>query len=616
MTELYIDGIAVILPKDFNVQVKRENPFITKNGEYSYDITLSLTNAVNAELYKHIHRLNSIQEIKSKRTAILVADNRVYCNGTEIITGWTENTVSIQVASGNSELNYFIEDDLLISSLEMKESTVVAGDQEHILKYYPEVDYCLVPVVNRSVGCVNQWDMKYKTESWSPELLASGNQWSPQPYLCAYIKDLLRVIGYQLTVNQLEDTPWKSLYICHVKKTCKWNEMIPGWSVKEFLEEIENLFNVVFVVDNRKRTVRLMLQGSYYAGTTSMHLNRVEDIYEVEIAEEPDVLKHSRNNVKYNLPENTYFRWRCILPSLMDTIKKDTIPADYIPKKYERIREWFMNDVHKKSNTIYTDLLDNTQYLYKWDRENFGNWPIFTMLNEFHSLVRDDSENIIELDIVPVELGEYGIEIYNMHGSHANTSKTILPIIDGGVQAEEGEGTTSLIDKIENGVQVDSELKEKIFLAFYTGLNDHKESGGLKFKYPLSYTDMYRPSAYLNELSEYYQTNSVGATLRLSAMDAFFYQNKYDIDFTKGVKIHTYDPNVYDPRLIFEARNKRYICKDMEFTLDAYGRKGGWTGTFYPIRISDTEADARWILTDGKWRDGGVWLDNGRWLDG
>lgn len=37
---------------------------------------------------------------------------------------------------------------------------------------------------------------------------------------------------------------------------------------------------------------------------------------------------------------------------------------------------------------------------------------------------------------------------------------------------------------------------------------------------------------------------------------------------------------------------------------------------FYPIRISDVEAEKRWILTDGKWRDGGTWLDSGRWLDG
>ena len=90
MTQLYIDGIEVVLPKSFSVQVKRENPLITKNGEYTYDVTLSLTNPVNADLYRHLNRLN-VQELpRSKRSAVLIADNRVYCNGTEVITGWTE----------------------------------------------------------------------------------------------------------------------------------------------------------------------------------------------------------------------------------------------------------------------------------------------------------------------------------------------------------------------------------------------------------------------------------------------------------------------------------------------------------------------------------------------
>ena len=77
MTELFIAGVSVVLPKDFSVQVKRENSFVTKNGEYTYDITLPLTNRVNAELYKHLNRLNSIQEIVEKRSAVLMADNRV-----------------------------------------------------------------------------------------------------------------------------------------------------------------------------------------------------------------------------------------------------------------------------------------------------------------------------------------------------------------------------------------------------------------------------------------------------------------------------------------------------------------------------------------------------------
>ena len=160
MTELLIDGVQAVLPKDFSIQVKRENPLITKNGEYTYEITLQLTNSTNAALYAHLNRLNSLQELKTKRSAILVADNRVYCNGTEIITGWTDDTVSLQIASGNSELNYFIGSDLLIGTLQMKRTSVVtvADMFPYIEKTYPEVEYCLAPVLDQGTGKIyNQW---------------------------------------------------------------------------------------------------------------------------------------------------------------------------------------------------------------------------------------------------------------------------------------------------------------------------------------------------------------------------------------------------------------------------------------------------------------------------
>lgn len=56
-----------------------------------------------------------------------MADNRVYLNGTEIITGWTDTKVSIQLVSGNSELNYFVGSDELISTLAMKETNPVVN---------------------------------------------------------------------------------------------------------------------------------------------------------------------------------------------------------------------------------------------------------------------------------------------------------------------------------------------------------------------------------------------------------------------------------------------------------------------------------------------------------
>ena len=107
------------------------------------------------------------------------------------------------------------------------------------------------------------------------------------------------------------------------------------------------------------------------------------------------------------------------------------------------------------------------------------------------------------------------------------------------------------------------------------------------YPFPRPYIDEYIADADTG-FSRYYQTNTVGASLRLVTMNAQFYQGNYDIDYTKAVKVQSHDPNVYAAHQVFEIRNKRYVCKEMEFTLDAFGRKGAWTGTFYPIRVRDT----------------------------
>ena len=58
------------------------------------------------------------------------------------------------------------------------------------------------------------------------------------------------------------------------------------------------------------------------------------------------------------------------------------------------------------------------------------------------------------------------------------------------------------------------------------------------------------------------------------------------------------------------------MVRDVEETLTAEGRQKRWKLTCYPITITDTALENRWVLTDSVWDDGGAWLDDGRWLDG
>ena len=180
MTELIIDGVSAVLSKDFSIQVKRENPLFTKNGEYTYDITLPLDNPTNAELYKHLNRLNSTQPVSTDRRAVLVADNRVYCNGTEVITGWTEDTVSIQIASGNSELNWVIGADLQISFLDgMPVTPALTASQimDITESVYPDVQFNLPPVYDRTNDTVinGYWvDYRNGAREYHPETDEAG----------------------------------------------------------------------------------------------------------------------------------------------------------------------------------------------------------------------------------------------------------------------------------------------------------------------------------------------------------------------------------------------------------------------------------------------------------
>lgn len=632
MTELYIDGVAAVLGKDFNIQVKRENPLFTKNGEYTYDITLPLDNATNAELYSHLNRLNSTQAVGTDRRAVLVADNRVYCNGTEVITGWTEDTVSIQIASGNSELNWFIGADLQISFLDMKQTIVPAtesGKLEHIQKTYPDVDYCLAPVVNLANNYIfNDWDIK---EGQEIPIEKADNTYIPQPFLIPYINDVLKALGYTLTENALENTEYKNLYICHGLNTDKWNELFPNWSVKDFLEQIEYLFNMTFVVNNKNRTVALIFNNRFWDGSHTVHISPVEDAYETEIDEEPDQEDMADSNVSYNLNDNEFWKTACLDDVVKESAKYEHIPADYTvsASQGDRISAWFNEDggANRRIDTIWIDDLDGRQYLYiQLEDVNGDGRPDshIELVDDFANLEREDSAPDVELKVSPATLTSVSKLRVPGEGNTPDRTPTnfLLPAVNEGTDIDETtdtetSGIISLGDLIYNGEPA-KDTNSTLTLAFYTGMY-RITIGGSHHYYPIAYIDDHRMLELLESLKDRAEvvegTGIANHTLRLATLDKLFYQSTYDIDYKHAIKLTSHDPNLYDVRSIFEIRNKRYVCREMEFTLDANGRKGAWTGTFYPIRISDTEADARWILTDGRWRDGGVWLDNGRWLD-
>lgn len=630
MTRLWIDGTEAVLPDSFTLTVKRENPFFTKNGEYTYDITLSLRNPVNAKLYEYLDRLNSVTEVKTKRQAILVADNRTYCRGTEVITSWNEKQVTIQVASGNSELNYLIGNDLQMEWLKLNTNEdaydyigMIGNPSNFITKCYPEINACLAPYTSEgSREIQNEWMvMSGGTPMKSDRLF---HLYVLQPYLCTIMKRIATALGYEMKVNQLEDTPFKYLYFVHGLTGMKdYSEIFQGWSVGELLEQIETMFNGLFVVNNRTKELNFILKNRFFDGVGTNHVRLVEDAYEVDCPEESEVSDMSECNVGYS-GSTDWWKWQCLAEDLVKSARRESIPSGYPDGNFVRPYNFFLDPSHQRKDTLYTDETNGRQYI--WVGEELGNhdvswgWendPIirYRQVNGMAKLVRDEEADDVNLEIAPSDMAWADAPKDALNGK---TYVVSIPVAKRYYNAITEDATTEELD-INGRItgeqsSTSDESKSELVLAFYAGLKQIDSIEGKSIMYPVPYVlDSYELPGYIT--LAYRDSNSEGVSLSPACLNRYFYSTGYVIDTKKEVKLKSYDVNLFDPSAIFEANNKRYVCKEIEYTLDSNGRRGAWQATLYPITISDTEADAKWILSDGKWRDGGVWIDNGRWLD-
>ena len=613
MVSLYIDGTVVVLPADFATEIKIENSFFTKNGEYTYDFKIPLNNPTNAALYSHLHRLNNVSEIKEKRQAVLIADNRCFINGTEIITDWSDDSVSIQLASGNSELNYLIGSDLQVSSLDMgiaeltDETERVALFTQSLKSSYPDYDYVAVPV-STPAGILNEWQFSESSSVYSLRL-ADNTISVVQPFLCALVRRMLNALGYTIGVNQLEGSRYCQLIAVHDVNTLEYAKMLPGWSVKDFFENLERMFNLVLVVNNRQKTVDIIFANRFYIEAEEVYLSAVEDEFEVE-SDEDNAMLMTNANVGYDLPDSDYFRFARMNDSLVNLCEKVEQPS------LLNVGLYFKENTPNR--TICIDTSTDRQYVYRpYQLPIFqgGMYPL-REVNQYANLDRDGEE--VTLKFIPCAQVFHSIPCYDAGGEKVGDYIWLLPSIEGNTTSEDTDvSAMNMTELIESGTTDNGKTDSgRLSLAFWHGCKSENALGpALPTAYPLVMSDnMFQVLTDGLEMAPQTLVDSQ-YSLRLSVLDAELYSGVYDIDTTKSYKFYTSDPNLPDAHLIFVIRNKRFVCREMNFTIAQGEKQKRWSLTCYPIHIADTEAYKRWILTDGRWRDGGVWLDDGRWLD-
>ena len=319
MKQLFINNIEIALDNNFSFKQIDENPVITSVGEFTLDIVISLQIGQNARAFGMIHRRNK-SDIPSEWPATMIVNNRV-SHGKAIYIANTDTTVTIQYVSGNSELQYFANQDKKI--WEMNWGAEFAIDYARARQSIQQTGYqttgfhfVCAPVKLKDI-IVNNFTVADETGQSIPSTGAFpingiNGEIIMMPYLLHYIEKMADMFGFTMKSNVLvNNTRAKHTYLLNNFNSLLYADALPDITLREFIEIIEDEFNVIFQVDKTEQSLEITYRYENISSRETIRLNEVVDAYTRNVNEESDdkLNRFNVNKFSYELPDDLYYKY-------------------------------------------------------------------------------------------------------------------------------------------------------------------------------------------------------------------------------------------------------------------------------------------------------------------
>lgn len=276
MTRLFIDGQEVVLSENFELELITENPYFTRNGEYTYDIDIDLRDAHNRSIYQNINRSDVTKGIKNRK-ATLMSGALEIISGMEVVLSIENYTAKIQIVAGNSQLNYEGGDtnirSMLLDGISMSSQEAV----NTLFGNFPEYKVVYPPIVNYTES---NGDMSILNNVQVGEDISFTDveNISPQYYLLYVVENLITKLGFTKGVNELEDDPvWSRLFIVNPYKDSILQELLPDWTINEFIEQIELFLDCIISIDKVNGRFNIISLNKYFENQDIVYLDNVID---------------------------------------------------------------------------------------------------------------------------------------------------------------------------------------------------------------------------------------------------------------------------------------------------------------------------------------------------
>lgn len=129
-----------------------------------------------------------------------------------------------------------------------------------------------------------------------------GYVFAPQPYLVPLIERVFRSLGFEVRAedNALRGTWFERLIVANVRPTLDYRQMLPHWTAREFVTEVQRFFGVLIEVDGKR--LKITRRASLYAADRSeMVLDAVSDAYTTTLEQEGSRKDVAQARVGYKL---------------------------------------------------------------------------------------------------------------------------------------------------------------------------------------------------------------------------------------------------------------------------------------------------------------------------
>lgn len=408
------------------------------------------------------------------------------------------------------------------------------------------------------------------------QLLGTDNQdtFNSLTFLAAFVDNIFTNLGFTIKENFIATSPiWSRLLV--ISQQIRFKYRMPDWTVSELVDQIGRLCNVVFLSENGTDLYIKQRKGDDL-GYIYLSDDEVEDGFSSEIVDVDDDLP-TYDGIRYALPDNEYYKYQ----NINDFVRKLIGDGGFvIPESLHQAPAQFASAMQLLGINSYT------KGTYKGDgsiiNRQDSEWLRVDGVSRQIDMYRptDSHYSEMELKIIPAEMAEVPVwtpgAIYPM----------LMPVVDQENQmVDTPTDPIHLKDLIEDGEQ-ENKGNDYIQVAFWDGkrfsykLEGSNAIGGemipgthtsdvMEFKVPITVFSLCEEGQL--PVEEDYEL-ARKRNLKLRGANGLWenqYKGSSRTYFQKETTIRLYTDKDLDTKKIFVIRNKKYVCKELKYTIQS-----------------------------------------------